>query len=73
MNATHTPALNATALRDFVATCGHPVKKGERIMWRRERALSMRHASHAGTMYPASKYCAACAAARAALAKAGAA
>lgn len=52
--------LNATARRDFVGSCGHAIKKGERLKMFRERALTSWEARHAGTIYPMRRVCAAC-------------
>ena len=53
--------INATAKRDFPCPgCGNKIRVGDRIAMYRERALSYREASHAGTLYPMRKRCAAC-------------
>lgn len=53
--------LNATAKRDLKCpACSALIRKGERLLMYRERALSSHEACHAGR-YPMRKRCAACA------------
>lgn len=53
--------LNAKTTKDTKCTrCKAALPKGSPCCMFRERALSMREASYAGTMYPMRLWCAAC-------------
>jgi hypothetical protein len=57
--------LNATATKDTTChRCNRQIKSGERCLIFRERAISIRQAAAAGTMYPKHRWCSDCAKAR---------